>query len=314
MGYNQMLAVLGYMDGGQTNTGGLPQGTGAVVAPISRNSDPNASWQFDPWNTQDPTTAYPNNPTQGLYWSIDRSRYDLAAVTTDEFRTDVYQVSMGNLANIIPGYAPSQAPLFYANPTAQAPGWWTPLVLDGLGEPFLFECKMTKPAWTTTINTTQVSVLGYTPLQSQTVALQAPVLAAHVSNFIVEYAGDYLTQTNTPGAAYGTVTGAGGDGTVDYTVDANGSRHIRWYGLTRSSRSDGNFDVQPLRTVLASVGGQPAAFEVDNQSNPNLYICVWRGTMPAMIRVTMKVEDPTNHLQSGRWYEFVMTRPGGVIN
>jgi hypothetical protein len=117
-------------------------------------------------------------------------------------------------------------------------------------------------------------------------AAVAPIFLQHCSQFIVEYAGDYLTQDNNPynadGSAnlnygnVGTVTnpttkvvapvnGAQGDGVVDFVIDPTSKannptnpglwiRKIRWYGFPRDTNGDGAIDLQddvvPLRDVL----------------------------------------------------------------
>ena len=58
----------------------------------------------------------------------------------------------------------------------------------------------------------------------------APYFLQHCSQFIVEYAGDYMQQD-----VNGNMTGLGPDGQIDYYLDANGNKHIRWYGMPRSS-------------------------------------------------------------------------------
>jgi hypothetical protein len=64
----------------------------------------------------------------------------------------------------------------------------------------------------------------------------APYFLQHCSQFIVEYAGDYIQQDNvTTDANYSNMTGIGPDGQIDYYLDANGNKHIRWYGMPRSS-------------------------------------------------------------------------------
>jgi type II secretory pathway pseudopilin PulG len=68
------------------------------------------------------------------------------------------------------------------------------------------------------------------PLSAAQLAQMTPYFLQHCSQFIVEYAGDYMQQD-----ANGNMTGLGSDGQIDYYVDANGNRHIRWYGMPRSS-------------------------------------------------------------------------------
>jgi prepilin-type N-terminal cleavage/methylation domain-containing protein len=133
------------------------------------------------------------------------------------------------------------------------------------------------------------------PLTAANMAAAAPIFLRHCSQFIVEYAGDYLTQDNnpylangsTPNPNYGnvgsvtnssdaivTVNGAQGDGVVDFVADKTASltnpalwtRRIRWYGFPRDTNNDGAIDLQhdvvPLRDVLQAAipngAGQPS--------------------------------------------------------
>ena len=97
-----------------------------------------------------------------------------------------------------------------------------------------------------------------TPLTSAMVAQVAPYLLQHCSQFIVEYAGDYLQQD----PASGNLTGIGQDGQIDYYIDGSGNHQIRWYGMPRSNSgastiygvpnpSDTN---EPWSTYLPNVG------------------------------------------------------------
>jgi hypothetical protein len=117
--------------------------------------------------------------------------------------------------------------------------------------------------------------LGNKALTSASMARIAPMMVRGCSQFIVEYAGDYLAQTPATGAvtgacvtaagAYNTAAGAT-DGEIDYipSVIATGPRQIRWYGLPRDIDGDGRIptgnlarnspDVLPLRDVLAAYG------------------------------------------------------------
>ena len=65
---------------------------------------------------------------------------------------------------------------------------------------------------------------------SASLAEMAPYYLQHCSQFIVEYAGDYMQQDQ-----YGNMTNLGPDGQIDFYLDANGNKHIRWYGMPRSS-------------------------------------------------------------------------------
>jgi type II secretory pathway pseudopilin PulG len=115
------------------------------------------------------------------------------------------------------------------------------------------------------------------PFTSQTLAQTVPVFVPGCTQFIVEYAGDFVAQENTPTSAnYGQVIGvcapvlpatpAMTDGVIDYVV-INGSRQVRWYGLPRDTNGDGIAagwqagrtnndlpDVVPLRDVMRTLG------------------------------------------------------------
>ena len=89
-----------------------------------------------------------------------------------------------------------------------------------------------------------------TGLLTQEIARSVPVFCRGCSQFIVEYAGDYLQQDAT-----GKVTDIGEDGQLDYDVITNATtgqtyKRIRWYGLTRSL--DGGITVEDANTLLAS--------------------------------------------------------------
>ena len=92
---------------------------------------------------------------------------------------------------------------------------------------------------------------------SQASAQLAPTFLRGCSQFIVEYAGDFVTQDPTNGQ----VIAAQPDGEVDYILDNVGTtaqpqfvRRVRWYGFPRDVTGDGKVrwqdDVVPLRDVI----------------------------------------------------------------
>jgi prepilin-type N-terminal cleavage/methylation domain-containing protein len=124
-------------------------------------------------------------------------------------------------------------------------------------------------------------------------------------------------------------------------------KRIRWYGLPRDTNGDGfinEVDVLPLADVLdfygirSGSGGAAEApwekvlpfpgfmdpamkdpvtknqdyrnFTVANNLSPKhfKYICAWHNDAPAMIRISLKFNDPAGRLQDGQWYEYVLTR------
>jgi hypothetical protein len=113
------------------------------------------------------------------------------------------------------------------------------------------------------------------------VARTLPVLLPACSQFVVEYAGDYLAQDPLTGRVFGTyLAGLGGtDGQIDFLVvpDATGALHrrVRWYGFPRNvdlsddapthptvrgpttgrpPDTNAMLDVVPLRDLLMAVG------------------------------------------------------------
>jgi prepilin-type N-terminal cleavage/methylation domain-containing protein len=82
------------------------------------------------------------------------------------------------------------------------------------------------------------------PMTSAIMAKTTPYFMGNVSQFIVEYAGDYLVQDNNRASgSYGRIQGAGNDGKVDYIVDrtvpGRTVERIRWYGHARDVNADG---------------------------------------------------------------------------
>ncbi|MBV8782513.1 MAG: prepilin-type N-terminal cleavage/methylation domain-containing protein [Phycisphaerae bacterium] len=85
-------------------------------------------------------------------------------------------------------------------------------------------------------------VLG--PPTSAMMAQQSPILVRGCSQFIVEFAGDFLSQDATTGKVTGTYAYKDAsnntvyqptDGVTDYYIDTAGNRQIQWYGLPRST-------------------------------------------------------------------------------
>jgi prepilin-type N-terminal cleavage/methylation domain-containing protein len=171
------------------------------------------------------------------------------------------------------------------------------------------------------------------PLTAANMAAAAPIFLRHCSQFIVEYAGDYVTQ-----ASNGAITAATGDNVVDFVVDpVTGAHKIRWYGFPRDTNNDGSIDIQhdvvPLRDVLQTVqAGATAPWENFNDLAPaanyaasnavkadSQYTCSWGtesqwtvGTtstsngLPRMLRITLALDDPAGRMASPQIYEYVI--------
>jgi type II secretory pathway pseudopilin PulG len=187
----------------------------------------------------------PDNNGAGVT-QFQSSRYDLAGVTPEQFdrlitnciltwqNSGAYSGNMLWWNPLIYAFGISQAnptpPQYYSLPNpAAAPA--TP--------PYIITYNNTPPGYTPSppgidtglwYNRPQCNPMIQTPVSAASIAGMASFFLQHCSQFIVEYAGDYLQQD-----INGNMTGLGPDGQIDYYVDANGNKHIRWYGMPRSS-------------------------------------------------------------------------------
>lgn len=174
-------------------------------------------------------------------------RYDLAGTSIDGYRTILRKVILNSA-------------LLSNN------DWWSGMMLT---------------------NRFQCNPFVIKPVNAQTYSQQMPIFLQGCTHFIVEYAGDFLTQDNDPThATYGNVTNTcfdtttspptqlPTDGQIDYIVSGtapNLTKQIRWYGFPRDTSGDGKIssttgstDVVPLRDVweqLPREAGSAAPFE-----------------------------------------------------
>ena len=167
------------------------------------------------------------------------------------------------------------------------------------------------------------------PLDSEGVAKAAPYFVGNVSNFVVEFAGDFVTQRPNDGF----VTANLPDGVLDYqAVFLNNSPvatiRTRWYGMPRDVNGDNEIDyyddVVPVRDIYTNArGGAPAPFEryvpggptkfgsrsyAVNDFKERNYTCLWTGAgqTPKLFRILIKVEDPSGRVPTGQWWEYVL--------
>jgi prepilin-type N-terminal cleavage/methylation domain-containing protein len=207
--------------------------------------------------------GYDSLDSNGGATVVQSSRYDLAGITIEQFRRQIQDclLKWGQTAEFTAGTAGTPSYL-----------WWNPLVYDTfaaqttpspvvleVGNPITAAANITPYPYYALVNTSAgqpaptysfgnannvpnltralCNPLIQTPLTSAAIAQMAPYFLQHCSQFIVEYAGDYIQQDNNPGDGspnYGAMTGIGPDGQIDYVVDANGNKRIRWYGMPRS--------------------------------------------------------------------------------
>lgn len=244
------------------------------------------------------------------------ARYDVANVTVDQWRVR----ANAHYNRALPG---------------SALDWFLPMDDDAPGSgtfQWRFRCN-TKLA---------------RPFTSAQLASSVPYFVGSCTQFIVEYAGDFLNQDPssgavTPGAgakpgvsaymdsSYNVVRGVT-DGQLDFIVEPGSgqTRRIRWYGLPRDVTADGIIginDVVPLRDVLEAAGFNGIGvhekvlppqrlsqcpgndyMRYNGAIRDFAYVCAWHNDAPMMIRITLKIDDPAQRLQDGQWYEYVLSR------
>lgn len=173
------------------------------------------------------------------------------------------------------------------------------------------------------------------------IAQASPIFVRGCTQFIVEFAGDFVTQDPT----YGTVTAPSPDGQIDFTIDpATGAHLIRWYGFPRDTTGTGvvsvtpkTLGVVPLGTLLDPTSPNPAPVQFERTSPPSTsvtltqntnltnglpayyatpYVCAWdqftdaKGIpRPKMLRITVGVDDPTGHLNTQQLFEYIINLP-----
>jgi hypothetical protein len=208
------------------------------------------------------TTSDPGTSGNYTYKSLYNSRVDLASTSISNYRAKLQS-------------------LLTTTPTAV---WWTPLMYGGLSN---------------TASRFQCNPFVAKPMQAVDMAHASPYFISGCSQFIVEFAGDFLTQDNDPShvdntgkpyngvspnfhTKYGDITAQASDGQIDFTIVNVGTtaspiyvKQIKWYGMPRgtsgqSTISYSNGDVVPIRdwllqavnpTTLASSPITQASFE-----------------------------------------------------
>ena len=253
---------------------------GAAVPPYAANIAPLG------FNSPD------NNSTPANQTLVQSSRYDLAAITIEQFRRQIadsliqwrnggYGTANGTITNLW------WNPLIYTWPASQQ--GFSPVVLEtgnpptgtgsiipysyyalGGGEPptYNFIQPAGAPAMPAPdLTRMQCNPLIQTPLTAQAVAQMAPYFLQHCSQFIVEYAGDFIQQDNNPLSTdpnAGAMTGIGPDGQIDYVLDANGNKRIRWYGMPRSFYNGPNPNVANNPAIIRGFdpGGDPTGLKL----------------------------------------------------
>jgi prepilin-type N-terminal cleavage/methylation domain-containing protein len=151
------------------------------------------------------------------------------------------------------------------------------------------------------------------PLTSESVARALPVFVPACTQFVVEYAGDFIAQNPD-----GTGADRHPDGILDFMVDgtaATAVRKTRWYGYPRDLDGNGvidrRFDVVPVSETFT---GTPTLFSWERSRTINRYVVGWGADgatvgapRPTMLRVTITVDDAASRVGGGETFEYVGT-------
>jgi hypothetical protein len=249
-------------------------------------------------------TATAPGTLKSIPWAMQGSRYDLAGTTIDQFRSTVTNsaaVQASEPLATVP-YFCWWAPLIYAQPYPKASagaGAPYPILLNAvsatLNLPFTQSPYYTSSISAPPANGTLVpfprnrfqgsSVLSATPLASADQAGLSPFFLQHVSQFIVEYAGDFVTQDNSTAATSGQVIDTVPDGQIDWLYATKGD----WNPLNSYSYGDYVIYSGQYYFAIAAVAGNPS------NSNPP-------GDTTHWLVVNLAASNPPPPPKTIRWY------------
>lgn len=186
------------------------------------------------------------------------------------------------------------------------------------------------------IDWTQNTVNGNKTTFVNTATQSVPVMLRNCTNFIVEFAGDYVSQNpdgTLIGGPYTTLSTADPatwhmDGVLDFDV-VNGAQQIRWYGWPRDVDGDGSIDpighgdvisVTQMRMWNMNPSGWAVPFERWDASGADFYYRAgWTKDMlslpasgtpalslaPKLIRLTVQVADPAGRVLDDMTRQYV---------
>ena len=100
------------------------------------------------------------------------------------------------------------------------------------------------------------------PLNAGETSQATSPLLPGCTGFVVEYAGDFMTQNTTDGSFINRLP----DGVIDFTADTSGVYHTRWYGLPRDGDGDGLIPTAGTANFFRSIDTRPLA---DYTADPN---------------------------------------------
>lgn len=167
-----------------------------------------------------------------------QGRFDLLGVSLEDLR--------GIVQNAIASEAAVQQQAFSDGVSQLVVRWWHGILLRGPTHSGNLPDGSTYAGYSTNLLKYprplrfQSDPIITKPLTADNAARVVNQLTQGVSQFIIEYAGDYLKQD-----ASGVPTGIGADGVIDFVgIDNNGDgaideRRTRWYGMPRDVDGDG---------------------------------------------------------------------------
>jgi hypothetical protein len=168
-------------------------------------------------------------------WTIQDSRYDVVNTTMEQFYDALDQ--------------------YLDLPTEPGPPyWWTPETANSF--------NYTRAAKPFTYRTDQANAAKPVAEMSTEMALATPIFMKGVTQFIVEFAGDFYVQPTPDGTPERV-------GTLDWDeipAAAGGGSRIHWYGFPRDVDGDGVMDVNTIfaQPGLLTPGGTPTGVRWKN--------------------------------------------------
>ena len=80
---------------------------------------------------------------------------------------------------------------------------------------------------------------------------------------------------------------------------------------SRLDRSSSQQNVKNVQVDILAEGVKRMVLGIlskDASAANFLYTCAWHNDGPLLIRITMKVDDPTGKLKDGQWYQYILSR------
>jgi hypothetical protein len=208
-------------------------------------------------------------------FTIQQSRYDLAAVDASALATPLTPDPFG--------YFRQRTDSAYSVAGTYLATWYAPLIYRFQVHPYPL-----KP-----FDPTVAGINGGSAKMAQTV----PIFLPNCTDFKVEFAGDFVTQSAT-----GTPSAATPDGTIDFDYNATtGVSSIHWFGLGAT-----------VNAFYAS------AWSFEKTNTATNYVCAWGGESalsslapgvsprPKLLRITCTIRDPNGRLADGQSFEYIV--------